>query len=121
MIAMCIYVIVNIADGPFMFWPIPVAMGVCFINGLCGVTSYTIRISATQAYVSDDKKGRFNGAFLILMTSGMLVGELIAGALGEIMDPRFVQLTLCGISLIMAFVLIGGNHKEVAKIYNTDN
>ena len=121
MIAMCIYIIVNIADGTFMFWPIPVAMGVCLVNGLCGVTSYTIRISSTQAYVPDDKKGRFNGAFLILVTSGMLVGELLAGALGEVMDPRFVQLTLCGINLLMAFVLIGGNHKEVAKIYNTDN
>ena len=36
--------------------------------GVLGVTSYTIRISATQSYVPHEKKGRFNGAFNMLNT-----------------------------------------------------
>lgn len=47
-------------------------MAMCLCNGLLGVTSYTIRISATQSYVPDEKKGRFNGAFNMLNTVGAL-------------------------------------------------
>ena len=45
--------------------------------------SYTIRISATQSYVPDEKKGRFNGAFNMLNTVGSFTGNLLAGALVE--------------------------------------
>jgi len=40
-----------------------------------GITSYTIRISATKSYVSYEKKGRFNGAFNMLSTVDALIGE----------------------------------------------
>ena len=33
-------------------------MLMCFIVGVCGITSYTIRVSATQSYVPDGRKGR---------------------------------------------------------------
>lgn len=44
------------------------------LTGILGVTSYTIRISATQSYVPDEKKGRFNGAFNMLNTVGSFTG-----------------------------------------------
>ncbi len=119
--AMIIYMIVNIVDGIFMFLPIKLAMMVCFINGMCGVTSYTIRISSTQNYVPDEKKGRFNGIFILLTTVGSLIGQITSGALGEIMDARLAHLGISALALIMAFIFIGGNHKEVSSIYNTDN
>ena len=120
-LAMCIYIIVNTIDGIFMFLPIKIAVIISFINGMCGVTSYTIRISSTQNYVPDEKKGRFNGIFLLLTTVGSLLGQIISGALGEIMDARLAHLAISVIALAMALVLIGGNRKEVEKIYNTDN
>ena len=119
--AMIIYMIVNIIDGIFMFLPIKLAMMVCFINGMCGVTSYTIRISSTQNYVPDEKKGRFNGIFILLTTVGSLIGQITSGALGEIMDARLAHLGISTLALIMAFIFIGGNYKEVSSIYNTDN
>ena len=86
-----------------------------------GITSYTIRISSTQNYVPDEMKGRFNGAFLILSTAGALIAELVAGLLSEIMDARFVVLIFNLIAVVAAIIIIGGNRKKVAEIYNTDN
>ena len=62
-----------------------------------------------------------DGIFLLLTTVGSLIGQLTAGILGEMMDVRIAHLVIATISFIMAFILIGGNRKEVAKIYNTDN
>ena len=93
-------------------------MLLCFISGLGGVTSWTIRISATQSYVPDAKKGRFNGAFNMLFTAGALIGEFAAGALSEIFPERNVLLgsmLLCGLA---AVIFIGGGKKYVAPIYN---
>ncbi len=120
-LAMAIYIFIAFGEGTYMFMPVGLAMAVCFLTGISGVTSYTIRISATQSYVPDEKKGRFNGAFLLLMTSGMLIGQVIAGSLAEIVDARYVILGFNMLALIAAILIIGGRHKEVAKIYNTEN
>jgi predicted MFS family arabinose efflux permease len=55
------------------------------------------------------------------MTGGMLVGQMIAGAIAEIADPRVVILSFNLLAVAAAILIIGGNRKEVAKIYNTDN
>ena len=93
-------------------------MAMMLMGGLLGVTSYTIRVSATQSYVPDEKKGRFNGAFNMLNTVGCLSGELLAGALAVIIPPRSVISAFMGLCLIAAIVFIGGAKKHVSKIYN---
>ena len=120
-IALLVYIFLGLIDGTYMFMTIETARILCFISGMGGITSYTIRSSSTQNYVPDEMKGRFNGAFLILSTAGSLVAELIAGFLSEIMDARFVVLIFNLIAVTVAIVIIGGNRKHVAKIYNTDN
>ena len=120
-IALLVYIFLGLIDGTYMFMPIETARILCFISGMGGITSYTIRSSSTQNYVPDEMKGRFNGAFLILSTSGALIAELIAGLLSEIMDARFVVLIFNLIAVLAAIIIIGGNRKKVAKIYNTDN
>ena len=37
------------------------------------------------------------------------------------MDARFVVLIFNLIAVLAAIIIIGGNRKKVAKIYNTDN
>ena len=121
MFAMTIYIIIAIGEGTYMFMPIGLAVVVCFITGISGVTSYTIRISSTQSYVPDEKKGRYNGAFQLITTIGLLIGQMAGGALAQKMDARFVVFAGNIIALIAAIIIIGGNRKAVAKIYNTDN
>ena len=94
--------------------------GLLFMSGLLGVTSYTIRMAATQSYVPDEKKGRFNGAFNMLNTLGSLGGELICGALGVYLSARGIISAVMIINLAAVFVFIIRNGKHVAEIYNTE-
>ena len=117
-IALFVYVFTSLAEGLYLYLPIPVMQILCFMSGILGVTSYTIRISATQKYVPDGKKGRFNGAFVMLNHVGMLTAELLAGALGTVYDQRHVITGFLLLNALAAVVVIGGSRREVEKIYN---
>lgn len=117
-IAYGVYLSLSIITGIYLFLPIPLMMVCCFMTGILGVTSYTIRISATQSYVPDERKGRFNGAFNMLNTVGSLSGELIAGALALMLPVRSVLVGFEVVCAIAAVVFIGGGRKHVAAIYN---
>ena len=93
-------------------------MLLCFIIGIGGVTSYTIRISATQSYVPDEKKGRFNGAFNMLSTLGALIGEFAAGILTLRFSGRIIMLAALLLCALAAIVFIGGGKKHIEPIYN---
>lgn len=120
-IALCVYIGTSFIDGTFLFAPLKIMAVMMFISGLMGVTSYNIRISATQSYVPDERKGRFNGTFEMLNTSGMMLGEVIAGALSVMMSERAILLVLGGICVLAAIVFIGGNRKAVSNIYNRES
>ena len=118
-IALGVYVTLSLLDGSYLYFPIPVMMTMTFTTGLLGVTSYNIRISATQSYVPHEKKGRFNGIWGTLMTAGALVGQLAGGALATVLPPRAVISGFACITALAAVIFIGGNKKAVSKIYNT--
>ncbi len=117
-IALAVYITISICEGIYLFFSFKVMMLLCLITGLGGVTSYTIRISATQSYVPDEKKGRFNGAFNMLSTLGALIGEFAAGTLTLLMPERMVLLSAMLLCALAAVVFIGGGRKYVAPIYN---
>ena len=117
-IALTVYVVISVCEGIYLFFSFPVMMLLCFIVGIGGVTSYTIRISATQSYVPDEKKGRFNGAFNMLSTVGALIGEFAAGILTESFSERVILLTAMLLCALAAVVFIGGGKKHVEVIYN---
>lgn len=120
-IALAVYIILSFLEGSYLYFPIWVMMIMCFCVGILGVTSYNIRISATQHYVPDEKKGRFNGTFGTLNTVGNLTGQLIAGALAEFLPTRGIVSTAMFINLLAAVFIIGGGAKHVKRIYNVQN
>jgi len=117
-VAYGVYILLSVFYGIYLFVPVPLMMVCCFMTGILGVTSYTIRISATQSYVPDERKGRFNGAFNMLNTVGSLSGELIAGALALILPVRTVFVGFQVVCAIAAVIFIGGGRKYIAPIYN---
>ena len=117
-LALAVYIVINLFEGPFLFFPVPVMMLMCFIVGVCGITSYTIRVSATQSYVPDGRKGRFNGAFGMLSTLGALIGEFAAGAMTVFYPERTVLLSSMLLCTLAALIFIGGGRRFVAPIYN---
>ncbi len=116
--ALTVYIVISVLEGVYLFTPIPVMMALCFIVGIGGITSYTIRISATQSYVPDERKGRFNGAFNMISTAGALLGEVLAGGLTLLMPERVVLLGAMLLCALAAIVFIGGGREHVAYIYN---
>ncbi len=118
-IALGVYILTSVIEGTYLYLTVPVMMCMCFCTGLMGITSYTIRISATQSYVPDEKKGRFNGAFNTLNTVGSFSGELVAGALTTVMATRAVLSLVMGLCAAAAIVFIGGWGRYVKPIYNT--
>ena len=116
--ALAVYIVISVLEGVYLFTPIPVMMALCFIVGIGGITSYTIRISATQSYVPDERKGRFNGAFNMISTAGALLGEVLAGGLTLLLPERAVLLGAMLLCALAAIVFIGGGREHVAYIYN---
>ena len=119
MIAFTVYILTSVFEGALLFFPVIVMGMIMFVTGMLGITSYTIRVSATQAYVPDGMKGRFNGAFNMLNTIGMLFGEITAGALGDVVSPKYVVLFFGMITALAAVITIGGSKSHVETIYNT--
>ncbi len=119
-IALTVYISLALLEGAYLFCPVPVMMAMTFTIGLLGMTSYNIRIAATQKYVPDEKKGRFNGAFGTLSTVGAFAGEAAAGALSLAVSERTVVVLANALCLLAALVFIGGRKKDVERIYNVE-
>ena len=119
-IALGVYLILSLLEGGYLFLPVKLMMVCCFLTGIGGVTSYNIRISATQSYVPDERKGRFNGLFQMLTMIGTLLGQLSAGALSTVIGERSVVVIFAVITFFAALLLIGGNRDSVKAIYNRD-
>lgn len=120
-IALCVYFSISILEGFQFFVPLPFLFLMLFVSGMGGVTSWNIRLSATQSYVPDAKKGRFNGAFNMISTVGSLLGEGIAGVLSFWFPLRNILLGVMLVNGLASLILIGGHKKEIAPIYNTVN
>ena len=116
--ALALYIFSATAEAFYLFFRVPVMMALCFLVGMSGVTTYTIRISATQSYVPDEKKGRFNGAFNMMSMLGALLGEAIGGLASEFIGERTIIMIAMLIQAALAFIIIGGNRESVSAIYN---
>ncbi|MGI6071755.1 MAG: MFS transporter [Lachnospiraceae bacterium] len=117
-VALSVYIIIALLEAFYLYCPIPVMMAMCFLAGIGGVTSYTIRISATQSYVPHEKKGRFNGAFNMMTTVGSLIGQMSAGALSVVMGTRTIIMIYLCFNALAAIVIIGGAGRHVKQMYN---
>jgi len=118
MIAIFVYISSSIIDMGYLFTPVYVMGFLSFTVGLLTVTSFNIRISTTQSYIPDDKRARFNGTFHMIMNSGMIFGQLLAGALAEFIPVRAVVILYNGIALIAVFVIMWRGRRHVIPIYN---
>lgn len=119
-IALFVYAALCLLDGSVLFLPIPLMVLFQFTNGILGVTSYTIRTAATQAYVPDTKRARFNGTFQMMTSVGSILGNLTAGALAEVFPERAIVLGINVFALAMVYVFIVRGRSYVAAIYNRD-
>ena len=119
-IALTVYTTLAVFEGVFLWLPVPLIALVMLLTGLLGVTSYNIRIAATQTYIPDNKRARFNGTFAMLCSLGGIVGSLTAGGLAEIMPERWAIALLASVGLAGVYVFMYRGRKHVAAIYNRE-
>ncbi len=119
-VAMAVYALINVIEGGVLFLPVPLMTLAFFLDGLLAVTSYNIRIAATQSYLPDGKRARFNGTFQMATSLGSLCGTLAAGSLAERLPERAVILLFSGAGLAAAWLLIFRRRREVSAIYNQE-
>lgn len=119
-IALTVYASICFLEGGFVFVPRDLMLVMCFVSGFLAVNSYNIRISATQSYVPDACRARFNGVFLMFTTLGSVIGQLVAGALGEFLPVRSVIAGMQVISLVSVAAIMWRGRRSVKPIYNRE-
>ena len=119
-IALFVYIFISFIDGAYLFFPFWAMLIFMLVEGMLGVTSYNIRISSTQNYLPDEMRGRFNGLFQMLSILGTIIGQLIAGAIGDLLPIRWVVAGSMAITVIAVFLFIVPNAEHVKKIYNVN-
>ncbi len=119
-IALCVYAAVNLFEGVVLWLPVPLMAAAFFLNGLLSVTSYNIRIAATQTYIPDTHRGRFNGTFQMLCAVGSIAGALAGGGLAEWMPERWVMVLLSAVGVFSVWLFMYRGRRHVAAIYNRD-
>ena len=117
-IALFVYVSICILEGTVLFTVYPVMAVMNFLVGLLAVTSFNIRISGTQNYIPSDKRGRFNGMFMMLTMLGAVIGQFLSGLLGDIFPIPNVIAGFMVFNAIGALTIMLKNKTHVEKIYN---
>jgi len=118
--ALFVYVVIEALSGSLLFLPVPWMAVSFFLQGVLGVTSYTIRTAATQSYVPDTKRARFNGVFQMLTSLGAVVGSFVIGALAEVLPERLIAVAASVLTLGAVYLFIYRGREHVKKIYNRE-
>ncbi|MCD8385087.1 MAG: MFS transporter [Clostridiales bacterium] len=119
-IALTVYFVIAVLDGVTLFLPVPLMAAANFLYGALGVTSYNIRTAATQSYVPDTVRARFNSVFTMICSMGGILGSLAAGGLAELLPERTVVLIFGLVELAAVVCVMVPGRKEVAGIYNRE-
>ena len=117
-IALFVYATLCFIEGSYLYMPVAVMLVMELFSGMLGVTSFNIRISATQNYVKDEFRGRFNGIFSMVNILGMIAGQLLAGGLSTLMQPRAIIMLVYSFNLLAVYFIMYRNREHVKLIYN---
>lgn len=118
-VAVVVYITTNIITIALLHLPIWLMCTTMFIEGMLSVTSYNLRISSTQLYVPEEKRGRFNGAFMFFNMLGSLFGQIVAGLLGSTtLTVPIIISCVFAFNLIAVFIIVIPAQKYIKPIYN---
>ncbi|HOO43900.1 MAG TPA: MFS transporter, partial [Bacillota bacterium] len=122
LIAVSVYLTVEVLGAVTLLSPYIVMIIFSFIIGVLSVTSFDIRMSATQTYIHSSIRGRVNSVFQLLWSIGGILGLLAAGAIAEYTTIPYEWIIFCaaGISIPTIFLIPIRMRKDFENIYNVD-
>lgn len=122
LIAISVYFTVEILDAIMLLTPFWFMALSSFLVGVLSVTSFNIRMAATQTYIPSAKRGRVNAVQTLLWNMGAIAGTLIFSLLGEFTNIGYQWLILAaaGVSISAIFIFPLRMRKDFRDIYNVD-
>lgn len=119
-IAVSVYGIYQVLDSALLFLAYPLMILNRFLAGFLGINSLNIREASTQNYIPDNMRARVSAFFNVLVSFGIMLVQLIAGALGEYVSYPMVALGFSLFCLASIYVVILRNKKDVQTVYDQD-
>jgi len=122
LIAVSVYFTVEILSATMLFLPYGFMIATSFIVGLLSVTSFNIRMSATQTYIPSTIRGRVNSTQSLLWNFGTILGCVLIGLIAEFssFDYKYILLFVGLVTLSAIFMIPIRMKDEFKKIYNKD-
>lgn len=122
MIAVSVYLSVELLSATMLYMPYVLMITASFVVGLLSVTSFNIRMTATQTYIPSHMRGRINSTQGLLWNIGAIFGALTIGLVAEYttFDYRLIMLVVAVISLSAILLIPIRMKNEFKKIYNAD-
>ncbi|PAT02260.1 hypothetical protein CI105_02645 [Candidatus Izimaplasma bacterium ZiA1] len=122
MIAIIVYFSVEVLGASMLYMPYFIMIIISFLIGILSVTSFNIRMSATQIYIPGEMRGRVNSIQQLLWNLGAILGALVIGSIAEFTSIDYREIILfTSIVSLSAIVLIPLRMRnEFKNIYNKD-
>ncbi len=119
-IANFVYKAFSIGEMLILFLPFYGMLITQVLLGVMGVTSMTLRESAVQLHIPANKRARVYGLMNITMYFFIMIFRVLAGIFAEFMTYRSVYVLFAFVSLLLNFMLVDKNKKEIEKVVNVD-
>lgn len=115
--ARTVYIVYDLFDGILLFLPYWGMAANRFVCGFLGVNSATLREAAIQAYLPPDIRARINSLLNVTIQAGVMLMQVLAGALGEILPYRAVAILCAASGLTWVYFLVIRNRDSIDPVF----
>lgn len=119
-VAATVYVTYDILDALLLFLPYGGMLAARFLCGFLGINSATLRESAIQHHLPSHMRARVNSLLSVAILALVVVTQLAAGALGEILPYRLVAVGMAAVAMVAVYLLIFRNRRPIRDLMNVD-
>lgn len=112
-----VYIFYETMDLILLFIPYPIMLINRFLCGFLGMTSATLRETSVQSYLPSNMRAKVNAVFNVFISISIILFQIIAGYLGDILGYRKVVIILTSISLLSIFFFIIIPSDNNRKVY----
>lgn len=119
-VALRVYEIYQLLDCSLLLIAYPLMMINRFLAGFLGVNSLNIRESSTQSYLPTEMRARVSAFFNVFVNLGVMLVQLLTGALGELFSYQTVAVGLSVSCMVFIYVIVIRNQKEIKMIFNRE-